>query len=244
MLATLLVCREPSKITNIIDKTTRLALRNNSFQADSLHSFKHGCVFVLSCVLLSALGSHRRRDFGTDDQETLDRKVYDGVQTFLMFIGYPRSGHTLVSSLLDAHPNAIVANEFDVIGKWQQWDTTNKNKYFLFDQLYQNSKQEAEIGYRSASVPHRYNYSVPSQWQGTFNRRILVGFVNGSLLLFGIKHLSVAVSYDLAYKVSCPSKYFGAGMGVAVSITHLDFILKLKITVRCWDLYCKCARIY
>lgn len=105
-----------------------------------------------------------------------------------MFIGYPRSGHTLVSSLLDAHPNAIVANEFDVIGKWQQWDTTNKNKYFLFDQLYQNSKQEAEIGYRSASVPHRYNYSVPSQWQGTFNRRILVGFVNGSLLLFGIKH--------------------------------------------------------
>ena len=105
-----------------------------------------------------------------------------------MFIGYPRSGHTLISSLLDAHPNAIVANEFDVISKWQKWEVANKNKYFLFNQLYQNSKQEAEIGYRSAIVPHRYNYSVPDQWQGTFNRRILVSFVNGSLLVFGTKH--------------------------------------------------------
>ncbi len=26
-----------------------------------------------------------------------------------MFIGYPRSGHSLVGSLLDAHPNIIVA---------------------------------------------------------------------------------------------------------------------------------------
>ena len=104
----------------------------------------------------------------------MDHEVFDGVQTFLMFIGYPRSGHTLISSLLDAHPNAIIANEFDAISEWKKWETTNKNKYFLFDQLYQNSKQEAETGYRSATVPHRYNYSVPGQWQGTFNNKILV----------------------------------------------------------------------
>lgn len=91
-----------------------------------------------------------------------------------MFVGYPRSGHTLISSLLDAHPNAIVANEFDVIGKWKKWDTTKKNKYFLFDQLYKNSKKEAEIGYRSSTVQHRYNYAVPRQWQGTFNSKISV----------------------------------------------------------------------
>ena len=131
--------------------------------------------YAVFCFLFQ--GSHRRRDFYAEHQETLDHKVCDGVQTFLMFIGYPRSGHTLISSLLDAHPNAIVANEFEVIGKWQKWETANKNKYFLFDQLYQNSKQEAEIGYRSATVPHRYNYSVPGQWQGTFNERILVSLL-------------------------------------------------------------------
>ena len=91
-----------------------------------------------------------------------------------MFIGYPRSGHTLISSLLDAHPNAIVANEFDVIGEWQNWIPTNRNKYFLFDQLYLNSKMEADTGYRSATVQHRFNYSVPGQWQGTFDQKVLV----------------------------------------------------------------------
>lgn len=27
------------------------------------------------------------------------------VRTFIMFVGHPRSGHSLVGSLLDAHPN-------------------------------------------------------------------------------------------------------------------------------------------
>ncbi|XP_078374246.1 uncharacterized protein LOC144657760 isoform X2 [Oculina patagonica] len=120
--------------------------------------------------------SHHSRQSWPDDQEDdqLDNEVCDAVQTFLIFIGYPRSGHTLISSLLDAHPNAIVANEFDVIGKWQEWDTANKNKYYLFNQLYLNSREESEIGYRSVTVPHRYNYSVPGQWQGRFDKRILV----------------------------------------------------------------------
>lgn len=101
-------------------------------------------------------------------------EIYDGVQTLLIFIGYPRSGHTLVSSLLDAHPHVIVANEFDIIGKWKMWDAANRSKYFLFDQLFMNSKQEADVGYRSATVQHRYTYHVPGQWQGTYNMNILV----------------------------------------------------------------------
>ena len=122
------------------------------------------------------LGSYRRRHSGLDYQESLDHKVCAGVCTFLLFFGYPRSGHTLVSSLLDAHPNVIVANEFDVIGKWREWSTANKSKYFLFNQLYLNSKKEAETGYRSSTVQHRHNYSVPGLWQGRFNNSILVSF--------------------------------------------------------------------
>lgn len=119
-------------------------------------------------------GLRRIRQYGIRNEDKLNRELYDGVESFLMFIGYPRSGHTLVSSLLDAHPNALVANEFDVIGEWQKWTKTNRNKYYLFDQLYLNSKMEADTGYRSATIPHRFNYSVPGQWQGTFNQKILV----------------------------------------------------------------------
>ncbi|EDO31672.1 predicted protein [Nematostella vectensis] len=99
-------------------------------------------------------------------------KVYDRVQTLLMFIGYPRSGHTLVGSLIDAHPNAIIANELDIIGSWLEWNEDNRNKYFLFDQLYKNSHEQAIKGYRSRFneyvMQQLFNYSVFRQWQGKF----------------------------------------------------------------------------
>jgi hypothetical protein len=33
------------------------------------------------------------------------RASFAHVESFCMFIGYPRSGHTLIGSILDAHPN-------------------------------------------------------------------------------------------------------------------------------------------
>ena len=46
------------------------------------------------------------------------RKLYDGIQTFVLFIGYGRSGHSLVAAILDAHPKIVIAHEFDVSRKW------------------------------------------------------------------------------------------------------------------------------
>lgn len=37
--------------------------------------------------------------------------ITDKVKYFLMFAGYPRSGHTLVASILNAHPNVICSNQ-------------------------------------------------------------------------------------------------------------------------------------
>ncbi|KAK3732913.1 hypothetical protein QZH41_012671 [Actinostola sp. cb2023] len=99
---------------------------------------------------------------------------YDHVQSFVLFIGYPRSGHTLVSTLIDAHPNAIIANEFDLIGRWENWKPENRNKYFLFDQLYKNSRMEAEKGYRSPAGNILFNFYVPGQFQGKFQGTLKV----------------------------------------------------------------------
>ncbi|XP_068691859.1 uncharacterized protein [Montipora foliosa] len=122
----------------------------------------------------SIKGSFGSQHTGNQDQTKSRHKIYDRVQELLIFVGYPRSGHTLVSSLLDAHPHVIVANEFDILAQWQKWDTTTKNKYYLFDQLLMNSKKEADVGYRSATVQHRYSYHVPGQWQGTYRDSIMV----------------------------------------------------------------------
>ena len=39
-----------------------------------------------------------------------------GVRTLVQFAGFPRSGHSLVGSLIDAHPDAAVAHELDLMG--------------------------------------------------------------------------------------------------------------------------------
>ena len=71
-------------------------------------------------LLTAFKGSPASRHSGSHDQGKSMYEVYDGVQTLLIFIGYPRCGDALVSSLLDAHPHVIVANEFDIIGKRQE----------------------------------------------------------------------------------------------------------------------------
>jgi len=39
----------------------------------------------------------------------------DKIKYFLMFMGYPRSGHTLVASMLNAHPSVICSNQSFII---------------------------------------------------------------------------------------------------------------------------------
>ena len=139
-----------------------LAASNNTFSKS---------VYLITFIFKGSFGSQHT---GNQDQTKSIHKIYDRVQELLIFVGYPRSGHTLVSSLLDAHPHVIVANEFDILAQWQKWDATTKNKYYLFDQLLMNSKKEADVGYRSATVQHRYSYHVPGQWQGTYRDSIMV----------------------------------------------------------------------
>ena len=65
-------------------------------------------------------------------------KLYDGVETFAMFIGYPRSSHSLVAAILDAHPEVIIAYEYHVVENWQKYYKSfkvaqkNLKKYHLF----------------------------------------------------------------------------------------------------------------
>lgn len=41
---------------------------------------------------------------------------FTSVQRFVQFAGFPRSGHSIVGSILDAHPEAMIAHELDAMG--------------------------------------------------------------------------------------------------------------------------------
>ena len=112
-------------------------------------------------------------------------KLYDGVETFVLFIGYPRSSHSLVGAILDAHPEIIIPHEYNLIGKWGKYQSKelkqqNMQKYQLFQDLYELSKRQAETGIRASPNRTRlkgefaYTYHVPGLWQGEYLNRIKV----------------------------------------------------------------------
>ena len=108
-------------------------------------------------------------------------KLYDGVETFVMFIGYPRSSHSLVGAILDAHPEIIIPHEYDVMGKWARFSPdTFQPRNHLFFALSQLSMRQAKFGIRASanntnlSGKYTYTYHVPGLWQGGYQNRIKV----------------------------------------------------------------------
>ena len=116
----------------------------------------------------------------SDREADLERlqAAYDDVNTALLFIGYPRSRHTLVSALLDAHPNIMLSNEMNLIGTYRNHPEWSKTK--MFDTITSRSYRLATGGRRSkATEGNASNYSylgykVPNQWQGTFDHTLKV----------------------------------------------------------------------
>ena len=99
-------------------------------------------------------------------------KVLNGVETCCLFLGYPRSGHSLIGSFLDAHPEALIAHRL------------NAAKYFakgmrlrqVLMLMIRNSERFAATG-RALTA---YSYPIVNQWQGRYQRLRLVGDQEGN----------------------------------------------------------------
>jgi Sulfotransferase family len=100
------------------------------------------------------------------------RRDIEHIQRYCMFIGYPRSGHSLVGSLLDAHPEIVISHELDalryvslgVVGRLQ-----------LFALILEQERRFHDAGAEWTG----HKYSVPGQWQGRFDRILVIGDKKG-----------------------------------------------------------------
>ena len=110
-------------------------------------------------------------------------KAYGHVKTILFFIGYSRSRHTLLGSLLDAHPHMVIADETMAFARWssKQDIWISSSIYAYYDTLFKSSQRVVSEGRRSqifkgsvANTTSKFRYYVPNQWQGTFDRYIEV----------------------------------------------------------------------
>lgn len=89
-----------------------------------------------------------------------------------MFVGYPRTGHSLIGSLLDAHPNIVIAHELDALKLFQGGFSRQQ----VFHLLLENSKKTATAGRTHSG----YSYAVPNQWQGRFKTLQVLGDKKGA----------------------------------------------------------------
>lgn len=99
------------------------------------------------------------------------KRHFKEIEHYCMFIGYPRSGHSLVGSLLDAHPDIIIAHELDVL----QYLQAGFKKAQIFYLLLERSRQFTESGRQWGE----HNYAVPNQWNGRFRKLKVIGDKKG-----------------------------------------------------------------
>ncbi len=95
------------------------------------------------------------------------RRELEGVERFVVFVGYPRSGHTLVGSLLNAHPEVVVANELDALG----FVARGVSRPALLGSLVARDRAFERAGRRWTG----YDYRVPGQWQGVWAGMRVIG---------------------------------------------------------------------
>jgi hypothetical protein len=97
--------------------------------------------------------------------------LFDGVRTFCLFVGHNKSGTSMVGSLLDAHPDAIVSDEERAL----EYVDAGFRREQLFHILLKGSRREFLKGRVTARRLTPYSYLVPGQWQGRYHRLRVIG---------------------------------------------------------------------
>ena len=110
----------------------------------------------------------------------------DTLEAFVFFIGWQRSGHSIIGSLLDGHPDVVIAHEFLLFEHLKEYTGKKRFSEFrtrlgefrtrLFNQLAANSFRHSRFGDRSVLHNEKgYNLKVPGAWQGCFRRLKIIG---------------------------------------------------------------------
>lgn len=59
------------------------------------------------------------------------KRDFSRLKIYILFIGYPRSGHSLIGSLLDAHPDMMVSNRLNALHFFNKNYSRNQIFYLI-----------------------------------------------------------------------------------------------------------------
>lgn len=124
------------------------------------------------------------------------KDLFRDVKTYCMFIGYPRSGHSMIGAILDAHPGIVIGMEADVPDLVKRGYNRNQIFYCIL-------KQSVYFTRTLKNVWNDQSYAIPQSYQGKFTRIEVMGDKKG-----GKSTLSLAVDKNFPEKLAnilqCP----------------------------------------
>jgi hypothetical protein len=101
-----------------------------------------------------------------------EKKNFKSIRTYCMFIGYPRSGHSFLSALLDAHPNIVMGMEVDALNLVDLGYSRNQIYYCIIH----NAKI---FTHAFKNIWTGYSYAIPDSHQGDFKEILIIGDKKG-----------------------------------------------------------------
>ena len=111
----------------------------------------------------------------------LPSEVINGIKKFVFFVGYERSGHSIVRSLMDAHPHVVIAHEFFLFKKFDKLEQV-PNDYSWRDNLFQSLYSVSSRSRTRAGSAKGYTLKVKGLWEGTYDDHIeVIGDKSGGM---------------------------------------------------------------
>lgn len=130
----------------------------------------------------------------SEDLCLLSREVISAIRYFCVFAGYPRSGHSFIGSIIDAHPHMILGDEVGA----QVLAAAGYDRQYIFEQLLARSRQ-------SARTP------IESPWVGGYERLEVIGDKPSPPLAWEALSYTVVQNWDaveiLLATVGVPTKF-------------------------------------
>jgi len=110
-------------------------------------------------------------------------KDFEQIESFCLFVGHGRTGHTLVGALLDAHPAMVISHELNALDLIQRGVTQKELYYLILSRSRHFARNAQNAGYK---------YGVPSQHKGEYEALQVIGDKKGggtTMLLSQKPHL-------------------------------------------------------
>ncbi|MHA1757074.1 MAG: sulfotransferase [Promethearchaeota archaeon] len=119
----------------------------------------------------------------------LNHKLFINLNYFCFFIGYARSGHSFIASLLDAHPEACISLEVNTLKLVEEGYNKNQIYYLILN----NSKL---VNQKLKNIWTGYSYAVHGQYQGRFTNLKVIGDKKG-----GVTSILLGENFSLYHKL-------------------------------------------